>query len=100
MYSEDLTVLFEILRPQNFRNVQSNLKTTQKTTQKIIDPILENPQISRKEISVMLGDMSEDGVKYHLTKLQKEKKLKRIGAAKGGYWKILIPNQLKKTKEK
>ena len=36
-----------------------------------------------------IGDITEDDVKYHLDKLRKEGKLKRIGGAKGGYWEIM-----------
>jgi len=64
-------------------------KTTRKTTQKILSILKENPSASRKEIAVILGDITEDGVKYQLSKMKKEKILKRIGPAKGGYWKII-----------
>jgi ATP-dependent DNA helicase RecG len=64
-------------------------KTTQKTTQKILSILKENPSASRKEIAVILGDITEDGVKYQLNKMKKEKILERIGPAKGGYWKII-----------
>ena len=72
-------------------------ETTQKTTQKarekarekIITILRENPLASRKEIAVILGDITEDGVKYQLNKMKKEKILERIGPAKGGYWKII-----------
>ena len=64
------------------------VKTTQKTTQKIILLLKENPKSTRKEISKILN-MSEDGVKWNLDKLKKEKKIKRIGPDKGGSWKVL-----------
>ena len=64
-------------------------KTTRKTTQKILSILKENPSVSRKEIAVILGDITEDGVKYQLSKMKKEKILERIGPAKGGYWKII-----------
>ena len=64
-------------------------KTTQKTTRKILSILKENPSASRKEIALILGDITEDGVKYQLNKMKKEKILERIGPAKGGYWKII-----------
>ena len=82
-------------------------KTTQKlprnypeTTQKqdiditpvqkgIIDFLLLHPYAGRKEISSHLGSLSEDGVKYNLKVLQQKGVIKRIGPAKGGYWKVL-----------
>jgi len=62
-------------------------KTREKTTQKILSILKENPSASRKEIALILGDITEDGVKYQLYKMKKERILERIGPAKGGYWK-------------
>ena len=64
-------------------------KTTQKINQKILSILKENPSASRKKIAVILGDITEDGVKYQLNKMKKEKILERICSAKGGYWKII-----------
>ncbi len=66
----------------------SDRKTTQKTTQKILELIKENPEITRKELAELIN-ITEDGVKYHLTKLKKQKKIKRIGPDKGGHWKVV-----------
>ena len=62
-------------------------KTTQKTTQKILNLIRENPHITRKELAGLVG-LSEEGVKFILNKLKKEKFLKRIGPDKGGHWEV------------
>ncbi len=62
--------------------------TTQKTTQKILEFIKQNPKISRRELAEKIG-ISEDGIKFNLTQLKKQKKIKRIGPDKGGYWEIL-----------
>jgi len=71
-------------------------KTTQKTTQKIaakqkaiLEFIQNNPQASRRDIAEALGDITSDGVKYHLQKLQQAGVLIRVGADKGGYWQIV-----------
>lgn len=68
-------------------------ETTQKTTQKTEDRILEllkhSPEYGRVQISEALGDITEDGVKYHLDKLRKAGKIKHVGPAKGGYWEII-----------
>ena len=64
------------------------LETTQKTTQKILELIKKNKYISRKELAIMIENISEDGIKYHLTKMKKKGILKRIGPNKGGYWEI------------
>lgn len=55
----------------------------------IIDFLLLHPYAGRKEISSNLGSLSEDGVKYNLKILQQKGVIKRIGPAKGGYWKVL-----------
>ena len=64
-------------------------KTTQKTTQKILDIIKDNPKITRRELTEMIGSITEDGIKYHLNKLKKAGLLKRIGPDKGGYWEVV-----------
>ncbi|MCH5245556.1 MAG: winged helix-turn-helix transcriptional regulator [Muribaculaceae bacterium] len=76
-------------------NESTTQKTTQKTTQTLSDvqiAILEyihnHPNASRKKIATNLNGITENGVKYHLQKLQKQGIIKRIGADKGGYWKI------------
>lgn len=61
--------------------------TTQKTTQKIIVLIRENPEISRKKLAEIIG-ITEDGIKYHLKKMQEKGILERIGPAKGGHWEV------------
>jgi len=64
-------------------------KTTQKTTQKILAILREHPSSSRREIAEQLGDITEDGVKYHLEKLKGQGTVRRIGPAKGGHWEVL-----------
>ena len=63
-------------------------KTTQKTTQKIIDAITKKSDITQKELATIIG-ITEDGVKYHITRLRKKGLLKRIGPDKGGHWEIV-----------
>lgn len=68
--------------------LKTTLKTTRKTTRKILDLLIENPNASRKELALMLENITEDGVKYHLNKLRKEKIITRVGPAKGGHWEV------------
>ena len=56
--------------------------------QKIIAAIKENPYLSRKELSLKLGE-SEETIQSRLRKLSKEGLIKRIGPDKGGHWEIL-----------
>ena len=75
-------------------------KTTHKTTQKTIQNLTEqqqaillflkeHPEATRKEISESLSNITEDGVKYNLSRLQELGLLKRIGGRKQGYWQII-----------
>ena len=72
----------------------------QKTTQKAIQNLTEqqqvilsflkgHPEATRKEISERLSNITEDGVKYNLSRLQELGLLKRIGGRKQGYWQII-----------
>ena len=70
-------------------------KTTgkaEKTTGKaalLMEQVRRNPQITTPELAVLLG-LTEDGVNYHLRKLQKDGLLKRTGGRKSGYWELSL----------
>lgn len=83
---------------------QKALDTTQKTTQKVgnatqkpirdtaqkvLDVLSEDPYLTRQDLAPLLN-LSPDGVKYHLTRLQKLGYLLRIEGRKSGRWKVLI----------
>ena len=58
------------------------------TTQEIIlEAIARNPSITRAELAEVVG-ISPDGVKYHLQKLTKSGRLKRVGSTRCGEWVI------------
>ena len=63
-------------------------KATQKTTQKILELIKENPHITRKELAQEIGNITEDGIKYHLARLKEKGKIRRVGPDKGGHWEV------------
>jgi ATP-dependent DNA helicase RecG len=63
-------------------------KTTQKTTQKIIALIENKPEITRQELAIEIA-ISDDGIKYHLKKMQEKGLLRRVGPDKSGHWKII-----------
>ena len=69
---------------------QKSENTTQKeltTTQKaVLDYLKENPQAGRVEIAKCLGNVSEDGVKFIIGRLQQLGLLKREGGRKHGHW--------------
>ncbi|MDO9537974.1 MAG: winged helix-turn-helix transcriptional regulator [Thermoplasmata archaeon] len=58
-----------------------------KTTLNILELIIENPKITRKELADSLG-MTRDGVQYHLEKLKKDGIIKRVGGRRGGHWEV------------
>ena len=71
---------------------QKNKTTTQKTlssTQKaILDYLKDHPKATRQEVSEALGNITEDGIKYHFSRLQKMGYLKREGGRKLGLWVV------------
>ena len=70
-----------------FDKGKTTQKTTRKTTQKILDIIKTNPYITRTELADFTG-ISPDGIKWQLKQLKDKKVITRVGADKGGYWKI------------
>ena len=75
--------------------------TTQKpsdsTQKRILEIIEETPHASRKDIAERIG-ISEDGVKKQLANLKRMGLIERVGAARGGYWKIIqvrVRNRMK-----
>ncbi len=82
--------VFKIIIPLVPDTTQETAKKgSEKTAQKILELIRENPYITRKELAHEIGDITEDGVKYHLAKLKEKGKIKRVGPDKGGHWEIL-----------
>ena len=73
---------------------ETTQKTTQKATQKpaperILDILREDPTANRRTIAASQGDMTEDGVKYHLGKLKDEGRIRRVGPDRGGRWQLV-----------
>lgn len=65
--------------------------TTHKLTEvqkKIVNALISNPSASRKQLASWVGDITEDGIKYHLKKLQQTGVIARVGADNGGYWEV------------
>ena len=77
-----------------FSNEDSITQTTTQTLSEvqisIIDYIHNHPNASRKEIAANISNITENGVKYHMQKLQKQGIIKRVGADFGGHWEITI----------
>ena len=62
-------------------------KSSQKSSQKILQLISEDSEITTEEMASAIG-ISRRAIAKQIKKLKNEKKLKRIGSDKGGYWKI------------
>ena len=68
-------------------------KSTQKTTQKstreqVLELLKEDKKLTRDELADTIG-VSSNAIKQHLSNLQNDKLLKRVGGRKGGYWEVL-----------
>ena len=82
-----------------FSNEDSITQTTTQTTTQtlsdvqiaIIEYIHTHPHASRKEIAANINDITENGIKYHLKKLQEKGIIKRVGADFGGHWVVNDP---------
>ena len=97
---EDITIFqncMACLHIQHLKNdidqyLNSTTDTTQKTltaTQKaILDYLKEHPKATRQEVAESLGIITENGIKYHFSRLQKMGYLKREGGRKLGHWVV------------
>ena len=105
-----------VFKRKAIKKVGSELvETTQKTTQKnirkrwsekwsekwsetlserqkeILKLIINNPKISRKELSEHIG-INQSAIQKHLDTLKRKNIIKRIGPAKGGHWEVVGSN--------
>lgn len=73
---------------------QKSESTTQKdldaTQKKVLEFFKNNPKGTRVKAANALGDITEDGVKFVIGKLQQKGLLKRVGGRKHGEWQVLI----------
>ena len=72
---------------EDISTTQKNLDTTQK---KVLEYFKDNPKATRVDAANALGNITEDGVKFIIAKLQKKGLLKRVGGRKHGEWKVLV----------
>ena len=68
--------------------VKSNPKSNQKSNQKIISAMRDNPVVTIKDLQAITG-LSESGVKKIIRQLRADGIIERVGAAKGGHWKVI-----------
>lgn len=62
---------------------QKPLNTTQNA---ILNYLKAHPTATRQEVAEALGNITEDGVKFNISKLQQYGRLKREGGRKNGHW--------------
>ncbi|OHD78533.1 MAG: transcriptional regulator, partial [Spirochaetes bacterium RIFOXYC1_FULL_54_7] len=74
---------------------ETTQRTTQKTTQtlsgkqtELLNYLKLNPEASRQEMAQHIADITADGIKYNLKRLQDIGLLKRVGPDKGGHWEV------------
>lgn len=76
-----------------WRTIQKSENTTQKelstTQKKVLDFFRENPKANRTEAAQVIGDITEDGIKFIISKLQGLGLLKREGGRKTGIWVVI-----------
>ena len=61
---------------------------TQKTSGKILELIASNARITISEMANIIK-ITERSVERNIERMQKERLIKRIGPAKGGYWEVI-----------
>ena len=71
-----------------FKGKKMSGKMSGKTSGKILDLISENNGITIPELSNKMG-VTERTIERNLKKLQEQKKLSRVGGAKGGHWELI-----------
>ena len=81
---------------KNLTTTQKTQHTTQKTLnttqKKILNYLKEHPHATRKDMAVVIGDITEDGIKFNIGKLQQYGLLKREGGRKSGTWVVIDNN--------
>ncbi len=83
----------KITPQKELETTQKNKITTQKklttTQKKVLDYLRENPKGTRADIADAIGNITEDGVKFVISRLQQEGLLERLGGRRYGEWKVL-----------
>lgn len=67
---------------------QVRRKSSEKTSKRILALLKENPRLSAKKLSELLG-ISSRAVEKQIASLEDKGRLKREGSPKAGHWKLL-----------
>lgn len=94
LMDSDTTQKSKITTQKDLDTTQKSEITTQKdldaTQKKILEYFKNNPNGTRVEAANEIGNITEDGVKFVIGKLQQKGLLKRVGGRKHGVWQVLI----------
>ncbi|MBO7541710.1 MAG: winged helix-turn-helix transcriptional regulator [Bacteroidales bacterium] len=63
-------------------------KGVEKSVEKIIRAIKENPQITVKELTTLIG-LSRRGVEKNIKNLKQKGIIRRVGPDKGDHWEVI-----------
>ena len=74
------------------KTLKDSPKHIGKTAQAILDMVLSDPLVTVEQMSGNLG-ISSRMVKKHLKNLQTKGIVVRVGANRGGFWKVQNPNK-------
>ena len=73
-----------------FEDIETTQKKEIATQKKVLEYFKDNPKATRVDAANALGNITEDGVKFIIAKLQKKGLLKRVGGRKYGEWLVFI----------
>jgi ATP-dependent DNA helicase RecG len=63
--------------------------TTDKKSAQILDAIRKKTSITNDELAKFVGNITIDGIRYHINKMKKANLIVRRNGKKEGYWEIL-----------
>ena len=69
-------------------SLKTSGKVPGKTSGKMLALIRENSQMTIPELALAIG-VTERSIERNLQKLQQEKRLRRVGSAKSGFWEVI-----------
>lgn len=71
---------------------ENSIQKKNSTQKKILEYLRVHPRATRLEVSKALGEITEDGVKYAIARLQEKGLLERVGGRKQGEWIVKDKN--------
>lgn len=73
-----------------FEDIDTTQQREIATQKKVLEYFKDNPKANRVDAANAIGNITEDGVKFIIAKLQKKGLLKRVGGRKYGEWLVCI----------